>query len=206
MRGDVTKMEKEFEKQIGQRIRQRRIDLGLSLQDISDMSGISKSTLQRYETGSIRNLPFQRLDALARALRTSKQWFFGTVDDVDDISPVDMDFIKLLDSLGYEISSRNLVKSRIYFSRYPDCPDGSLPDEAFSNEPISREEYLHLRDTVVSYIKLNADNLLSVAHDREKLRFKNGLMEIDLFNALLKTDEGKRLLHDFNDSQRKEDQ
>lgn len=179
-------MEKEFEKQIGQRIRQRRIALGLSLQDITDMSGISKSTLQRYETGSIRNLPIQRLDDLARALRTSKQWFFGMVDEATDISPVDTDFIKLLDSLGYEISSNDLTKGRIYLSRYSDCPDISL-----SNEVITRDEYLYLRDTVISYIRLNADNLLSIARDRGSMHREKELKDFDEF---LKSDKGKQFI------------
>ena len=40
---------------IATRIKQRRKELGLSLQEVSDKAGISKSTLQRYETGSIKH-------------------------------------------------------------------------------------------------------------------------------------------------------
>ena len=55
---------------IAARIKQRRIDLNLSLQAVADAADMSKSTLQRYETGSIKNIPLKKLDDLARALNT----------------------------------------------------------------------------------------------------------------------------------------
>ena len=56
------------------RIKQRRNELGLSLQDVANITGMSKSTLQRYESGGIRNLPIQKLDTLSRALQTTQEW------------------------------------------------------------------------------------------------------------------------------------
>ena len=43
-------MENDF-KEIIERVRSRRLELGLSYQDLADKTGMSKSTLQRYETG-----------------------------------------------------------------------------------------------------------------------------------------------------------
>ena len=40
-----------------ERIAQRRRELGLSYQELADRTGLSKSTLQRYETGSIGSIP-----------------------------------------------------------------------------------------------------------------------------------------------------
>lgn len=53
------------------RIRQRREELGLSYQDLASLTGMSKSTLQRYETGEIRNLPVSKIPILASALHMS---------------------------------------------------------------------------------------------------------------------------------------
>lgn len=39
------------------RLKSLRIQQGLSLQELAQRTGLSKSTLQRYETGGIRNMP-----------------------------------------------------------------------------------------------------------------------------------------------------
>ena len=57
-------------KDIARKIKDKRIELGLSLQDLADLTGMSKSTLQRYETGYIRNIPIDKFELLAKALRS----------------------------------------------------------------------------------------------------------------------------------------
>lgn len=53
------------------KIKKQREKLGYSFQDLSDITGISKSTLQRYETGNIKNIPMDKFEILANALRTT---------------------------------------------------------------------------------------------------------------------------------------
>ena len=53
---------------IAARIRRRREELELSYQDLADLTGMSKSTLQRYETGEIRSLPISKVPIIAAAL------------------------------------------------------------------------------------------------------------------------------------------
>lgn len=62
---------------IRKRIADRRKDLGLSYQDLSDRTGMSKSTLQRYETGDIKNVSLDKLEPLAKALQTSPSYLMG---------------------------------------------------------------------------------------------------------------------------------
>ncbi len=59
------------------RIKSRREELGLSYQDLANLTGISKSTLQRYETGDIKNFPVGKLPDLAHALRTTEYELTG---------------------------------------------------------------------------------------------------------------------------------
>ncbi len=59
------------------RIKSRRLELQLSYQDLSDKTGISKSTLQRYETGFIKNLGIDKLEILAKALQVSPGYLMG---------------------------------------------------------------------------------------------------------------------------------
>ncbi|MFR5643205.1 MAG: helix-turn-helix domain-containing protein [Clostridium paraputrificum] len=68
--------DKKF-KDIMNRIQSKRIELKLSYQDLANKTGLSKSTLQRYETGSIRNIPLDKLEILANALEVSPMWIIG---------------------------------------------------------------------------------------------------------------------------------
>ncbi len=64
---------------IALRIASRRKELGLSYQELADRTGISKSTLQRYETGSITSIPLKKLDALVNGLETTAENILGRV-------------------------------------------------------------------------------------------------------------------------------
>lgn len=68
--------ERDFQ-ELMQRIKARREELGLSYQDLANLTGMSKSTLQRYETGDIKNFPVGKLPDLARALQTTEYELTG---------------------------------------------------------------------------------------------------------------------------------
>ena len=65
------------ENEIINRIKERRLALNLSYQELAEKTGMSKSTLQRYETGFIRNLSVYRLEILAQALDVSPIYLMG---------------------------------------------------------------------------------------------------------------------------------
>lgn len=60
-----------------ERIKNRRLALELSYQDLSDATGISKSTLQRYETGFIKKVPINQMEVLAKALHVTPAYLMG---------------------------------------------------------------------------------------------------------------------------------
>lgn len=64
-------------KSIMNRIQSRRLELKLSYQDLASKTNMSKSTLQRYETGSIKNMPIDKLGIIATALNVSPLWLLG---------------------------------------------------------------------------------------------------------------------------------
>lgn len=71
----------EFEvNEIINRIKNRRQELDLSYQDLSDLTGISKSTLQRYETGFIKKVPITQIEIIAKALNVSPGYLMGWED------------------------------------------------------------------------------------------------------------------------------
>lgn len=60
-----------------ERIKERRLKLEMSYQDLSDATQISKSTLQRYETGYIKKVPINQIEILAKALHTTPSYLMG---------------------------------------------------------------------------------------------------------------------------------
>ncbi len=69
-------------KAIARRIKTRRLDLGLSYQELADKTAISKSTLQRYETGFIKNLPIDKCTVIADALQTTPAYLMGWEEEM----------------------------------------------------------------------------------------------------------------------------
>lgn len=64
-------------KEIIERIRYKRESLGYSYQDLAVKTGMSKSTLQRYESGFIKNMPLDKLEPLAEALLCTPEYIMG---------------------------------------------------------------------------------------------------------------------------------
>ncbi|MEM9668132.1 MAG: helix-turn-helix transcriptional regulator [Pseudomonadota bacterium] len=81
-----------IDKVIGTQIRQRRIMMGLTQDQVADTLGISYQQIQKYETGSNR-VSASRLYEIATLLNTDIGWFFPSNDrqylaeDSDSASP-----------------------------------------------------------------------------------------------------------------------
>ena len=70
---------------IGSRIKSRRTELGLSLDDIATEVKTARSTIQRYETGKIIRPKIPVLQAIAFALKVNPDWLLG-ISDTRDIT------------------------------------------------------------------------------------------------------------------------
>ena len=83
-----------------ERIAQRRRELGLSYQDLANRTGLSKSTLQRYETGSIGSIPLDKLDILAQGLETTALYILDKEDSNAEIVRSGIYEIPVFDSVS----------------------------------------------------------------------------------------------------------
>lgn len=61
----------------GQCIKKRRLELGLSLRELAERTGLSCSTIQRYETGATEKLPLEKAKLLAKGLETTVEHLLG---------------------------------------------------------------------------------------------------------------------------------
>lgn len=75
---------------IGQRIRARRRELGLTLQEVADEVGVQNSTILRYEKGAIQKIKLPVIEAIASALHVNPSWIVGKTDDPTDYNDGDL--------------------------------------------------------------------------------------------------------------------
>lgn len=66
---------------IGQRIRAKRKEMGMSVDELAARLGKDRSTVYRYEKGDIENLPLDVLEPIANALNTTPAALMGWVTE-----------------------------------------------------------------------------------------------------------------------------
>lgn len=66
---------------VGERIRLRRKQLGLSVDDLAKSLGKNRATIYRYESDEIENLPLNVLDPLAKVLSVTPAYLMGWEDE-----------------------------------------------------------------------------------------------------------------------------
>ena len=69
---------------IGDRIKQARIALGYSAEQVAAFLGVSPATVYRYENGDISKLPSNFIKPLAEYLCVTPSWIMGWTDDHPD--------------------------------------------------------------------------------------------------------------------------
>ncbi len=68
---------------IGERIKQRRKELGLSVDEVAAKIGKNRATVYRYESKDIEKLPLEVLEPLAKALDTTPAFLMGWEEPKD---------------------------------------------------------------------------------------------------------------------------
>ena len=135
----------ETNKEIARRLKERREALGYSFQQLAELTGMSKSTLQRYESGAIKNIPLARLETLTTALQTTPEQLLGwqmvqAMRNTPEKSALPDDYAAintLLNNLGYRIEEQE---------------DGFHFDGMRLYGVLSAGEMAALRDKVVEYL------------------------------------------------------
>ena len=75
-------------KQIGAKIYEKRKSMGFTLEEVGNMVGVAKSTIQRYEAGKIAAPKLAVLESIARALDMDIRELAGTVPAPENLRPL----------------------------------------------------------------------------------------------------------------------
>ncbi len=62
-------------------IKERRLELGLTLKELANRVGVSEATISRWESGEIKNMRMSALAALSRELRMTPNIIMGWDED-----------------------------------------------------------------------------------------------------------------------------
>lgn len=72
---------------LGSRLRERRQQLGLTLEEVAQAVGVSKSTVQKWESGTIEDMRLAKAAGLAKVLKVSPLWIMGISESMTDPTP-----------------------------------------------------------------------------------------------------------------------
>ncbi|MBE5966983.1 MAG: helix-turn-helix domain-containing protein [Lachnospiraceae bacterium] len=65
---------------LNERIKERRLSSGLTLLQVAEEIGIKEATMQRYESGEIKNIKHETIEKLAKIFNCSPEYLMGWSD------------------------------------------------------------------------------------------------------------------------------
>lgn len=68
-----------------ERIKSKRLSTGLTLSEVADLIGVKEATMQRYESGEIKNIKHDTIVKLSNIFHCTPQYLMGWTDD-DELS------------------------------------------------------------------------------------------------------------------------
>ena len=95
---------------IGKRIKERRLELGLTADALADALNKDRSTIYRYESNDIEKLPTTVLEPLAKALQTTPAYLMGWVDSENETVKKNDTITDIILKLRSDSELLNMVK------------------------------------------------------------------------------------------------
>lgn len=65
---------------LNERIKERRLASGLTLSEVAELIGVKEATVQRYESGKIKNIKHTTVVKLSEIFRCTPQYLMGWSD------------------------------------------------------------------------------------------------------------------------------
>lgn len=87
---------------VGDRIKKRRKEIRMSVDELADAVGKSRATIYRYENGDIEKLPVDVLLPFASALKTSPDYLMGWTGEESEHVQLIEALVKCAEKLSHE--------------------------------------------------------------------------------------------------------
>nr|DAG05025.1 MAG TPA: helix-turn-helix domain protein [Siphoviridae sp. ctuy39] len=150
---------------IGQRIKNRRICLGLSVDEVALKLGKNRATIYRYEKDDIKDLPITVLEPLANVLETTPADLMGWGGSSDK----DIENVFANDNLGNIIDNIGALSSRekTHFKKYLQLIE------------INRRKADNYIEQLLSIQQMDDDLSVMAAHERTDIKVTNEMRKHD---------------------------
>src|SRR5215217_7117971 len=126
----------EDESALGNSIKQRRHELGLSLNHLADATGLHKSFLSRIESGAVRQPATDSLQRIAAALELPETELYGLLDDrARGLLPPLQPYLRA----KYDLPDEAIAAITDYLARYGATDRGPRDGEDEEPEALSTE-------------------------------------------------------------------
>lgn len=108
-----------------ERIRERRKAVGMTLAQLADRTGVQEATVQRWESGNIKNIKHETIEKIAIALNCSPVYLMGWTEDPYEnavsspalVSAAKQDLIAMIDDLPDDQVEKLLQIARTVFEK-----------------------------------------------------------------------------------------
>lgn len=89
---------------VNQKLKNRRVELGLTMLEVAKKVGVSEATISRWESGDIANMRRDKISLLANALEVSPAFIMGWDDDESLFPSEDITYMEVIGSVkaGYD--------------------------------------------------------------------------------------------------------
>lgn len=84
---------------LGDKIRDRRVQLGMSVDELAQRLNKDRATVYRYENNEIKNVPIDMVGELARALDISPMFLMGWDEKAKPAAQVDDELEEIFESI-----------------------------------------------------------------------------------------------------------
>lgn len=127
---------------ISRRAKQRRLELGYSFQKLEELTGISRSTLQRYEANGMEGVYIYKLQIIANALEMSFGYLLG--EESKEVSNKDLEALNSL--------LKN-IDCAFKYSQYDDEDDNIYFYYDNEKKTIAGSQIKELQNAIIDYSK-----------------------------------------------------
>lgn len=106
--------------QIYEKLKKRRLDLGLTLEQVADHCGVNSSTVARWESGEIENMRRDKIEKYAQALQVSPAVIMGwdVRPAASNLSKEERDLVAAMRGIDPETREAFYARLMAYYNAY----------------------------------------------------------------------------------------
>ena len=147
----------------GERMKQRRKEIGFSAEKVAERLGVSPATIYRYEKGDIEKVPVDSLAELAKILQTTPAYLMGWEEQPEPKKPIippgfePMPKMKKVPLIG-SIACGTPITAEQNIEKLVDVPENIRCDFSLTCHGDSVDAGIHDRDVVYIHIQPEVEN------------------------------------------------